>query len=578
MNRSHLLRFGCTLATVVAAVCIATPVARACPFCNAAMQTLSQEIEAADVALIAELVSPMPAGALDSTSDAPAAAKFRVVEALRNEEKLEGKKEIDVIYFGEDAPGKQFLITGLAGVTGPGLDWTTPVPLSEAAAAYVRKLLTIPAQGSERLAFFQEYLENDDPLLAQDAYDEFARTPYADVMALAPKMDRSRLLEWINDSSVGPSSRRLYLTMLGICGQPADIELLEQLMSYDYLAMKPVIATTLAVSAIQGQVSGIGMVDEMLHAEERRKRESLDAMIACYLKLKGPEGLALINKLFLGNPRVEYKHLHSAIMALRFHGEETDEIPRADLLNSMRLALAHRDFADQVIPDLTRWEDWEVMPRLIAMFKDSEKDDWIRQPVVSYLLVAAETPGDVGQQAQAAIAELEATDPETVKRARNLAAFTFLARAAAPVEAVSPNGAGADQSAAVSPEPAASGDEGAGDDAAAVAADSTAPSDSSTPAAAEVLPAEVAVTTEDATSEATSATAVAESSTPATTQDSAGISAPPAPVSPPIATTELTPPSKTKIIGIPLLAAAVLLAVFAVLLRGADPRSSNENP
>jgi hypothetical protein len=33
-----------------------------------------------------------------------------------------------------------------------------------------------------------------------------------------------------------------------------------------------------------------------------------------------------------------------------------------------------------------------------------------------------------------------------------------------------------------------------------------------------------------------------------------------------------------KIIGVPLLAAVVLLAVFAVLLRGTDPRSSEESP
>ena len=46
----------------------------------------------------------------------------------------------------------------------------------------------VPASGPERLAFFQEYLEHEDPLLAQDAYDEFARAPYADVQALKPRM------------------------------------------------------------------------------------------------------------------------------------------------------------------------------------------------------------------------------------------------------------------------------------------------------------------------------------------------------------------------------------------------------
>src|SRR5690606_14213106 len=141
------------------------------------------------------------------------------------------------------------------------------------------------------------------------------------------------------------------------------------------------------------------------------------------------DGLELINKKFLGNPTVEYKHLHSAIMALRFHGEETDVLPREMLLDSMRLALDHREFADQVIPDLTRWEDWDVMPRLVTMFKESPADDWIRQPVASYVLVAAEQPGEVGEQARDVIAELEELDAPTVERARSLSAFSFLAKA-----------------------------------------------------------------------------------------------------------------------------------------------------
>jgi hypothetical protein len=52
----------------------------------------------------------------------------------------------------------------------------------------------------------------------------------------------------------------------------------------------------------------------------------------------------------------------------------------------------------------------------------------------------------------------------------------------------------------------------------------------------------------------------------------------PAAPSPPLAAPPPAPPSRIKMIGIPLLAAGVLLAIFAVLLRGADPRSSDENP
>ncbi|HMO85963.1 MAG TPA: hypothetical protein PKC18_13700, partial [Lacipirellulaceae bacterium] len=354
------------------------------------MQTLSQEIESADVTLIAELIAlpPTPESDAGVAAELPA-ARFRILEVLRGEERLEGAEEISVVYFGDEAPDKKFMITGLAGVTGPGLDWTTPVPLSPAAVDYIKQLQTVPREGADRLAFFLQYLQHPDLLLAQDAYDEFARTPYADVIALGPRMDHAKLVGWIADPAVGPSGRRLYLTMLGICGGTDDVPMLEEMMQFDYQSMRPALAAAVGLTLAAGPVVGVGIVDELVRAEERRRRESLDALIACYLKLKGPDGLEVVNRLFMGNPRAEFKHLHSAIMALRFHGEETDVLPREKLLDSMRLALDRRDFADQVIPDLTRWEDWEVLPRLVTMFKEASTE-WIRPPVVSYLLVAAD--------------------------------------------------------------------------------------------------------------------------------------------------------------------------------------------
>jgi hypothetical protein len=521
--------------------------AAACPFCSAAMATLGQEIAGADGAVIAELIKPMPAatdpaaGPVDPTT---AAATFRIVKVLRGEEKLAGAKEIDVVYFGEDAPDKKFLITGIAAITPDKIEWTTPVPLSPRAVEYVEKLPTLPETGVERIAFFQEHLEDEDPLLAQDAYDEFARAPYADVIAIGPRMHRDKLLQWIKDPKVGPSGRRLYLTMLGICGQPEDVTMIEEFLNYDYQVTKPGIIAAIGTTGVLGAPIGTGLIDEAIHADERRKKESLDALIACYIKLKGPNALELVNEKFLGNPTVEYKHLHSAIMALRFHGEETDIIPREQLLDSMRLALDHKEFADQVIPDLTRWEDWDVMPRLVKMFKDAPVDDWIRQPVASYVLVAAEQPGEVGEKGKAAIAELEAIDADTVERARSLSAFSFLAKAAAADAATPGTTPAADATTATPAETAKD------------------------PAAAAEKPAADALV--PAVKEPTSLA-------PAAAQAQAGPQKPAAPVAP-VAAADLPVPSKLKLIGVPLLAAVVLLAIFAVLLRGTDPRSAEERP
>ena len=93
--------------------------------------------------------------------------------------------------------------------------------------------------GIDRLAFFQEYLENEDPLLAQDAYDEFARAPYADVQALGPRMHHDKLVKWIADLEINPSRRRLYLTMLGVCGSKDDLPMLESMIVSDFDAMEP---------------------------------------------------------------------------------------------------------------------------------------------------------------------------------------------------------------------------------------------------------------------------------------------------------------------------------------------------
>src|SRR5690606_21637677 len=118
-------------------------------------------------------------------------------------------KQIEVLYFGQDEGKPEFLITA---IDPQSLSWATPIGLSERAGEYVRKLSSLPEAGADRLAFFQEHFEDPDPLLANDAYDEFAKAPYADVKDLKDRMHHDKLLTWIQDSEVTASRRRLYLT------------------------------------------------------------------------------------------------------------------------------------------------------------------------------------------------------------------------------------------------------------------------------------------------------------------------------------------------------------------------------
>jgi len=392
------------LAVALAAVILATPSAvRACPFCSAVSLTFAQEIAQSQAAVIARLVEPPPPGSLSPRSDGPLPkGRFAVVKPLKGGDLLAeagivpGGREIETIMLEEHPVGTQYL---LMGVEPSNLVWSSPIKVSDRAVAYLEKLADLPEKGADRLAFFQDHLEDEDDTLARDAYDEFAVSPYADVRALKPRMDPARLLGWIENPKVQPNRRRLYATMLGVCGSPADAERVGRLLD------------------------GKGLPPDLVEA-----RSGLDALIACYVTLEGPAGLDLVDRLFLRRADqgqdIPFAETYAAVMALRFLGEEGDVVPRKRVLASLRLLLDEPKLADLVIADLARWEDWSVVERLVALFKDAEADNiFVREPVVNYLR-ACPLP-----EASAAIAELAKIDPEAVRRAATLAGLAALTTA-----------------------------------------------------------------------------------------------------------------------------------------------------
>jgi hypothetical protein len=425
------LLVGCA-AMLVAMAASATTVA--CPFCSAVSLTFAQEIAQSQAAVIARLVEPPPASALAPTADGPLPkGKFEVVEVLKGGDLVADAgltgvdaKPIETIMLDEKPVGTLFL---LMGVEPPNLVWSSPVRVGDRAVAYLRRLQSLPEAGPERLAFFQDHLEDEDETLARDAYDEFAVAPYADVKGLKQKMDPARLLAWIENPKVQANRRRLYATMLGVCGSGDDAARIGRILS------------------------GEGLAPEQLEA-----RSGLDALIACYVALEGPKALDVVDRLFLDRKdrEVPFTETYSAVMALRFLGEESDLVPRDRVLQSLRLLLEEPKLADLVIADLARWQDWSVIDRLVTIFKDAKADNiFVREPIVNYLR-ACPLP-----EAATAVADLEKIDPEAVRRAATLAGIAGLvASGSATPDADPDDNSGRDQ-----PLPAAAND---GDPAAAI--------------------------------------------------------------------------------------------------------------
>jgi hypothetical protein len=369
-------RFGIVAAVVASAVSIGwVSWSVACPFCSAVSLTFSEEIGSSQVAVIARMTQAPPPS--NENSIDVAKARFEVVKVLKGTEALGKTREIEAVYFGDSPVGTNFLVMG---IDPPAISWGTPIAITERGVEYVTKAMDLPKEGADRLAYFQDYLEDKDDMLARDAYDEFAKAPYADVMGLRGRMHHDKLVAWVKSPEVPVSRRRLYLTMLGADARPEDIPLLE----------------------------------EMIKSKDRQTKGALDALVAAYLTLKGPDGMPLVEELFLKNKDAEYTDTYATIMALRFHGTEEKIIPRDRLLVGLRMMLDRPQLADLVIPDLARWEDWSVIDRLVELFKTSnEESSWVRVPVINYLR-ACPLP-----DAQKRIDELAKLDPESIKRANS---------------------------------------------------------------------------------------------------------------------------------------------------------------
>ncbi len=362
----------------------------ACPFCRPVKTTFTEDINAADVAVLGELVA-RPTRPDLSEGELPAAdiidsykTTLRVGKIFRRDQRVSIGDEVVAMYSGDAPVGTQCLLRGIGKDE---LQWAPPIPLDARAQGYVEQVLKLPESGPDRLMFFEDYLEDKDSVLRGDAFDEFARADYQALKDLREEIDHARLLKWIQNPEVTPSSRRLYFTMLSVCGKQEDKELLRKMI----------------LSRDESQLKG------------------LDSLISCYLGLSGPDGIDLIEDQFLRGGVFwdpEYVHTYAAIMAIRFQGQEGNAVPKERLIAALRIVLDRPELADLVIPDLARWKDWESMQRLVEMFKNAgEKSSWVRVPIVNFLR-ACPLP-----EAKEQLGELAKIDPEAVRRATTFFPF-----------------------------------------------------------------------------------------------------------------------------------------------------------
>jgi hypothetical protein len=245
-------------------------------------------------------------------------------------------------------------------------DWQNAGQLAPRHADWARRLIALsdsvdltPAQWTTRIGSFLPDLENIEPLLAQAAYEEIASAPYAVLRSAAPRPSAAQLLRWLDTPALA-ARRPLYALLLGFAGNQASAESLQQRMA-----------------GLRSTGDG----------------SALSAMIAAWLELRGPEGVALVERQYLSGPSAHEMGVSAALLALSVHGGDGQRVGRS------RVVQAYRHFAAQATPwpglvasDLGNWERWEFGPLFVDWLASGKPQAFASRYAMVFFLMRSPRP------------------------------------------------------------------------------------------------------------------------------------------------------------------------------------------
>lgn len=337
----------------------------ACPFCPPAQPTLKELFEESDVVMLAQWAKAKPASEEEqgnTTFSITEVAKGETDEFKRGREHVFGR-------FRDGRVGDLFLLAGTKSKQGD-IEWALPVEITETGYQYMIQAPNGESSAKVRLSYYLKFLEYSDPMIAMDAYMEFAKAPYGDVAQITEKISAEKLRAWISSNEVNVVGRRgLYGMMLGLCGRPEDVAFLR----------------------------------ELVVKETEDLRIGIDGVMGGYLLLAREKALADIVRTKF-QVTENSSETFAAMQAIRFvwhYGQ--DRVSGDSLKLAMRALLEHPKYAELVITDLARWKDWALQDHLMKLFNtDGYNDRYTRRAIIGFMIAATK---DVPKEPDAKIPE-----------------------------------------------------------------------------------------------------------------------------------------------------------------------------
>jgi hypothetical protein len=302
------------------------------------------------------------AGTLDNPRLLPGgggATDLAITDVLRKDAWLAGRKSVELPRYLAVSDAKnppRFLV--FCDLLNDRIDPYRGLPMKNAeSVAYVKKAIGLdPRDRVRNLPFYFDYLENDDPEVAKDAFLEFAKATDAEIGRVAKKLSPEKLRGWLKNPQTPQEHLSLYAAMLGACGTAADATLLADLM----------------------------------RDGSERSTAAYDGLLGGYIHLRPREGWELATRTLREGKSPLLIRL-GVLRTLRFYQGSQPTESRANIVQAMNATLQQGELADIAVEDLRRWKLWELTPAILDLYGKKGFDAPImKRAIVRYALTCSD--------------------------------------------------------------------------------------------------------------------------------------------------------------------------------------------
>ena len=275
------------------------------------------------------------------------------------------------------------------------IDWSPSEKLSKEAVSYAQQIIRMEradsASPQEWLNLYWENLDSEDDWVSRDSYNAVAIFDMEEIEVWAKAIDPAVVKRRISRERTTTHHRRFYWVVLGFCGSVKDVNFVQENIFRQ-------------INANESQ----GVTENAV---------GMDAAISTFLLLGKASALQVVEEELLWNPNQRGSVRFAAIAALRVHSRELQVLRKERITKAFAPLLDDPDFADMIIPDLARMEDWSHVEVLQKKFRDKWGPRFLRVPIINYLKVCPL------REAKMALDECKKLDPDAFRRAGSIFPF-----------------------------------------------------------------------------------------------------------------------------------------------------------